>query len=58
MNRSVRREDYNIFGPAAGTGNFDSGPVIVRDALARTLERRLDGVATPRTFELQAKQKA
>src|SRR5262249_44638527 len=56
VNRSVGREDDLVFRPAVGTDNFDRGPVIVRDALALALERRLDGAATPRTFVLQAKQ--
>ena len=59
MDGSVRREDNLVPGPATGTGNFDGGPpVMVRGALALALQRRFDGVATPRTTKSQAKQEA
>ena len=56
MDGSVRREDHLILRVAAGTDNFDRGPpVLILDAFA--LERRVIGVATPRTVKRQANQK-
>ena len=59
MDGSVRREKHLAPDPTAGTDNFDGGPPVlaVRDALALALQRRFDGVATPRTTIPQAEQK-
>ena len=58
MDGSVRREKNLVPDPTTGTDNFDGGPPIlaVRDALAFALQRRIDGAATPRTTNTQAKQ--